>query len=576
MIRIALALALIGCTENVQLDRQLGDLVSLDVSPASSTLAISDLGQPPQALAYTATGHFRDGSTRDVTAYVQWSVDNPAPGGFSSAGTYTTSNAAGGHVVVSARGGGDVTGTAALTVVVSATIVDGAFPPPGDPATLFPPGAPVVQGDPMHAPAVSYPSTGTIFPQGLTRTLFQYSKGMQNDAFELAFDSDVLHLKVYTAADRWSADSAVWLLIAESGTSAPISLVITATSSTAGTGTIYGSAPVELGFSNDSPQGLIYYWSAATSGVMRGSLGASVAGKLYPQDTTCVGCHTASRDGTQLALGYGGETLQTIDLMSLTPVISATEKLGMGWATYSPDGKRVLVANKGQLAMYDAASGAPVGSPDGHVHLPPNTFATHPDWSPDGRAVAVALTTMAPTNMDVKTASIALLPASNDTFGPAQVLVPAMGMDNNYFPRWSPDGNYLAYVHAVGTSHGNPTAELRLVTASGGTPVALRIASHRVASSDDVPNLADSMPTWAPAIGDHEWLAFVSTRAYGAVLPMGGTGQIWIAAIAPTGDGDPSAAAFWLPCQDVTALQNNPVWAPEMIVTTPTSRTGSR
>jgi TolB protein len=569
MIRIAIALALIGCTDNVQLDRQLGDLVSLDVSPGTTTLSITDLGQPAQSFAFTATGHFGNGATRDVTAYVQWTVDNSAPGGFTAPGTYTTSNAAGGHVVVTATGGRNVTGTAALTVVVSATIVDGAFPPPGDPGTLFPPGAPVVQGDPMHAPALSYPADATMFPQGLTRTLVQYTGGMQNDAFRLTFTNDVLHLTVYTGADRWSADGAVWSLIAASGVGVGVSLVVAGTSSTAGTGSIYGSAPVALGFSRDSPGGLIYYWSAATSGVMRGSLGASVAGKLYPQDATCVGCHAVTRDGRQLALGYGGEILQTVDIASLAPVIPASARLGMGWATYSPDGKRVLVANKGQLALYDAVNGAPVGSPDGHVKLPPNMFATHPDWSPDGTTVAIALTTMAPTNMDVRNASIALLAFANDSFGAPQVLVPAMGMDNDYFPRWSPNGRYLAFVHAMGTSHANPGAALRLVAASGGTPIALPLAS---------PGLADSMPTWAPFVGDHEWLAFTSTRPYGAVLPTGGTGQIWIAALAPDGDGDPSSAAFWLPCQDVTALENNPVWAPEMLVTTPTSRvrTGSR
>lgn len=568
MIRLALALVVAGCTQTVQLDNRLGGLVSLDVAPPDATIAITDLGEPAQTVAYTATGHFDDGSTRDVTAYVTWSVDNAAPGGFAQPGTYTTSNAAAGHVVVSAGGPHDIAGTAALTVTISATIVDGAFPPPGDPATLFPAGAPVVTGDAMHSPSVTYPSDGTMFPQGVSRTLFQYMRGMQNDAFRLAFDNDVLHLVVYTGGDRWSADGTTWSLIAASGTSSPMRLAVTATDST-GSGTLYGSAPITMPFSRDAPGGLLYYWSAATSGVMRGSLGAAVAGKMYPADTTCVGCHSAARDGSQLALGYGGETLQTVKLPSLATVIPASAKLPMGWATYSPDGTRVLVANKGQLALYDASTGDPVGSPDGHIHLPPNQFATHPDWSPDGTQVAVALTAMAPTNMDVKTASIAVFPFAADKLGPAQVLVPAAGMENNYFPKWSPDGRSLAYVHAIGTSHGAASAELRLVGASGGTPTVLRLASHRVASVDDVPNVADTMPAWAPGTGDHAWLAFASARAYGAVLPMGGTGQIWIAAVAPGAEGDPSAAAFWLPCQDVTALANNPVWAPAVGAATP-------
>jgi hypothetical protein len=557
---IAGAAMLAACTQAVQLDDHLGGLVALDVTPAQATIAITDLGQPARTLPYTATGQFADGSTRDVTAYVNWSVDDPAPGMFTQPGTYTTSNAAAGHVVVTATSNA-IVGTAALTVTVTATIVDPAFPPPGDPGTLFPPGAPIITGDAMRSPSLSYPSHGTVFPQGVSRTLFQFARGMQNDALRVALDNDVLHLIVYTGADRWSADGATWSLIAASGTSSPVQVVITGATST-GAGTLYGSAPVSLAFSRDAPGGSIYYWSAATTAVMRGSLDAEIAGRLYPSSGTCVGCHAASRDGRQLALGYGGEILQTIALPSLATVISAGAK-PMGWAAYSPDGRRLLVANKGQLALYDATTGAPIGSPDGHVHLPPMMFATHPDWSPDGASVTVAVTAMAPTNMDVRSASIAVLPFAKDHFGPAQVIVAAAGMENNYFPRWSPDGRWLAYVHAIGTSHGALTAELWLVPASGGSPVALGIASHRVASLDGVPNLADTMPAWAPVTGDHAWLAFASARPYGAVLPSGGTAQIWIAAVAPqAGEGDPSSAAFWLPCQDVTALENNPAWAP--------------
>jgi hypothetical protein len=63
-------------------------------------------------------------------------------------------------------------------------------------------------------------------------------------------------------------------------------------------------------------------------------------------------------------------------------------------------------------------------------------------------------------------------------------------------------------------------------------------------------------------------MAFATSRPYGQVLPASGRGQIWVAAIdlahaAP--NTDPSTAAFWVPCQDVTVLNNNPVWAPSPI-----------
>jgi hypothetical protein len=235
----------------------------------------------------------------------------------------------------------------------------------------------------------------------------------------------------------------------------------------------------------------------------------------------------------------------------------------MGWATYSPDGTKLVVANRGVLTLRDAQTGKPIGPDMGKIPL--SDLATHPDWSPDGEYVAIVLAATVG-NMDMKNGSIARIPYNDGAWGPPELLVPATSMtDNNYFPKYSPDGSMLAYVNANGSSRGAPTAELRLVRASpGGVPIPLGIASHRVGRTDGVPDLANTMPTWS-AIGDDgiAWLAFASVRPYGAVRPMIGSSQIWITGIDLSRTvGDPSFAAFWLPCQDITDLANNPIWAP--------------
>ena len=48
-------------------------------------------------------------------------------------------------------------------------------------------------------------------------------------------------------------------------------------------GTIYQGPSIGIRFSKDSPDGPLYFWSAATNGVMRGAIGTSFAGKLYPE-----------------------------------------------------------------------------------------------------------------------------------------------------------------------------------------------------------------------------------------------------------------------------------------------------
>jgi hypothetical protein len=232
----------------------------------------------------------------------------------------------------------------------------------------------------------------------------------------------------------------------------------------------------------------------------------------------------------------------------------------MGWAAVSPDGTLVVVANNGMLFLRDVQTGQGVGSPDGKLPLP--GMATQPDWAPDGSALAVVLATMV-TNKDFKGGAIARVGyRGNGAWDPPQTLVPSTGdNDNNLFPRWSPDGSVLAYVHAAGPAKDAPMAELRLVGASGGAPITLQRAGHQVGLVS-LTNLVNVAPIWAPAAPGLAWLAFASARPYGIVRPMLGGSQIWIAAIDLAAAGDPSAAAFWLPSQDVTAQNVTPAWAP--------------
>jgi hypothetical protein len=158
--------------------------------------------------------------------------------------------------------------------------------------------------------------------------------------------------------------------------------------------------------------------------------------------------------------------------------------------------------------------------------------------------------------------SIARIDYQNGAWSAPQILVvSSANNDNNFFPKWSPDGKFIAFVHAASPAHAAPTAELRIIPAVGGPPIVLRVASHRVAQADDVPSLADTMPTWAPSSGDVAWIAFASARPYGLIRPVVGASQIWIAALDLSQPGDPSFAAFWLPAQGITDLNNNPIWA---------------
>jgi hypothetical protein len=561
MTRLHLALLLsvvAGCTETIELTHDpLANLASIEIVPADARIEITDLAPPHHTLQYQAMGRFRDGSTMDVTQLVAWSLDDDQVGAFEEPGLFVASHAAVGMTRVFV-GTHALASEANLTVTVDATVLDPTFPPPAP--NLFGAGA-VVTTEPTRTPDLLYPADGTVFPRAVARTLFQLGRGDLNDAVRIEFDNELLHLAVETGGDRWAADGALQQLLSSAGIVAPLRTEIRATAS-GGDGTIYGGAPITLAFSPDSPGGPIYFWSASTNGIMRGGINATSAANLYPGSTTCVGCHALSRDGSQLAMGADNGTsvdLLTIDVATLATTIPATPARPMGWATYSPDGSRLVVASNGTLTEYDARTGATIGG----IAIGMNKYATHPDWSPDGNALAIAMTGVMPTSLDVKASSIAVVPRTGGAWGAPQVLLPGSNSNNNYFPRWSPDGSVLAFVHATSTSQGAVSAELMLLPKTGGAPTLLEGANYRVGRFD-VADLANSMPAWAPSIGQHAWLAFVSARPYGNVL-AGGRGQIWISAVDLASTSAPSHPAFWLPSQDVTVLNNNPSWSGEAV-----------
>lgn len=538
-------------------------LASLEVTPAEATVTIDDV-TAPQSVTFRATGRFVDGSSRDVTAEVAWGVDNDAPGAFTAPGLWTSSNAAGGLVTVEARSG-QVAATARLTVVLAPVIRDGVFPPPPGAEGFFDPATPVVTADPA-GPRIVYPAHEVMFPTNVYRILFQYDAGAATDVYRIRFVSPYLDMKVYTTGDRWQADETTWRYLATTNAGGRVVMTVAGVSSTAPT-TVYESAPIDLFFSRSAVEGAIYYWSTSSEGVMKGVISEPAPTKFYSQapDTTCVACHTLSRDGRRMSAGYGGEVLQEITVPGRDILIPSTAGYSMGWSTYSPDGSLLLIANKGVLTLLDATTGAPVG-PNGGVVPLGGLKAQHPDWSPLGDEVAVAVCTRADNNKDVEGCGIWRLPYVGGAWGTLEPIVTPQGAgDNNFFPKYSPDGKWIAYVRATGKSKDQPTSQLMIVPAAGGTPIALRKANRRVGPLDDVLNQGNTMPTWAPTTHPGtQWLAFSSIRDYGKILVGDKADQLWIVALdltaADAGD-DPSYAAFWLPLQDPAERNHRAFWA---------------
>jgi Tol biopolymer transport system component len=224
---------------------------------------------------------------------------------------------------------------------------------------------------------------------------------------------------------------------------------------------------------------------------------------------------------------------------------------GHGFATISPDDTSVVAAWKGKMWRVKRENGAYVDA------LPTGALAgTHPDWSPLGSELVFATGIGdAPGG-----SSLAKIPFTSDAWGAASVLLAPPSGKSNLFPMFSFDGAWIGFSQGKG-GHGDNTAQLMVIPASGGQPIecinANRVTSNKMTDGQ----YQNSQPTWAPP-GDLNWIAFNTKREYGVVSPAG-MQQIWVAAIdvekAKNGK-DPSYPAFRVPFQGLAENNHRAFW----------------
>jgi len=475
---------------------------------------------------------------------------------------------------------------------------------PADPGTLFGDSSTHAPGsDAKREPGIVYPSHETMFPINVSHIRHEWSAG-GNDLFRLTFKGENTTVTVYTTASNWSPSEEEWDWIAESNRGKSVELSVTGLLTSQPKDAWSSSAITEL-FSDAAVDGAIYYWSTGTKGVMRALVSDPMPQKFYTDPTaadsaTCVACHTLSRDGTRLAVGYDGETLRVVtvpDRSVLIPSSASAGATGAGggsaaaggpgmmppgampgmmkpaggkdakggipaaWSTFSPDGKQILIAKSGVLTLLDSDTGQTVGSNGGIVSLPSGSIATHPDWNAKGDSVAITLGTK-DGNKDIEGGSIALLPYNAGNWGEPMMLVQnAGGDDNDFFPMWSPDSQYIAFVNAKGKANNATSATLRLVRVADGKVRELTRLNERVNNQDGVTGIGNSMPTWAPSTNPGIfWLAYSSLRAYGTLRAQDPkSDQIWIAAIDPR-QSDASYSGFWAPFQSLDEGNHRAFW----------------
>jgi Putative metal-binding motif/WD40-like Beta Propeller Repeat len=577
-------------------------LLALRVSPAAFEVTY-DGAALTEPVVFSAIGSFADGD-HDVTERVGWSLTRRELGAIER-GLFETA-AVGGETQVVARAGA-VSALAELRVKLDVVLNPRELAPDllarfdQDPSADHGSTAPGELG----LPQIVYPAQGSVVPSNLAHLQTQWQAPSELDAFELRIDGPFTRLRYYTDQRSWFDDVVSSRYLAPSHPGGSLSLTVRGLAS-AEPEAVYRSPAVNLSVAHAAVPGAAYYWSTTARSIKRGQLAAATNSRVATEQSadgqTCAGCHALSRDGSRLAYSNASERLAIVALPEQTPVAFQPEPrpgmempgkpakpmamdpmapammpgmpgmpapepkpLDYGWGSWNPAGTRLLYADKGKLRLIDAVS----GKENGKVDLPPGTAATHPDWAPDGRAVAVtylAAGKKPPGNKQVRGTSIARLAVRDDgTLAEPEVIVASEGPDDTLLqPSHSPDGRWLAYVRTTGPAKDNPAAQIYLVAADGSTAPQRLENLNRVGASES-PSMANTIPTWTPTL--HEgvgFLAFSSDRDYGQELVGARRDQLWASAIdfaALANGADPSAPPFWLPFQDPLESNHRALWS---------------
>ena len=550
------------------------DIESIRVEPA--IIEIETDGVDPTVVEFKAMATTDSGEEVE-TDMVSWTVSNLSAGSIDETGRFESSILNGGIATVTASHVG-IEGTATVTVVYKQDMVDEGLSEVL--ATAFDATSPT-DGD---LPALEYPHDGVTVPRNLEGLAFAWERPSGTNVTRIRLQSGITDMRIYTESEEWVSNSDLWATIAASNTAGSVDLTLEAGLWDGTNLTDVQRGPgMNLTVNRLDARGSVLYWVARSSGdggggsaagdIMRIPFGSTTAEAFWTYEDAgnqCVGCHTLVEAADKMVVTHAGvngnfSVVDISDPDAPTLELGTEEERRATFHAAHPDGELLLAVLDGEARIYSLIDGSLIQTinTDGRV--------SHPDWAPDGESIVlVRVTGTSMNDMNFEGGEIIQLSFDGTLFGEPEVLVSGNEEQNNYYPAYSPDGEWIVFNRAVrteirnpdgsthysSTCYANPSAELWLMARDG---------SHqtRLDAANGVGELQNSFPRWGPLPDDHVlWLAFSSTRTY-SVDPNGGVPQIWVTAIDPEKvltDEDPSSTPFWLPAQGSQSDNHLAIW----------------
>ncbi len=585
-------------------DSSHGAVVTLSVTPATSTITVTNPASPPTAtLAAVAT--YADGTNAKVPA--SWTVDRFDIASISAGGGIVTPTGTTYGVVTATASAAGKKATGAVTVALKAAINPGNVPPAGQTS---------LNGATTPDPGVTtfaYPYDATVFPRGLLPPEQQWNGGAAGDQYSLHYTGTNFDLTVYFKADppsRMTLPVAMWNSLTSSLASHPVTVELHRLSGS----NAYKSATQTWHVANANLRGDIYYWAINQGQIYKIDLASGMRSAVFDSGPStslgtptplnsgspnsppwedngagkrCVACHSVSKDGSTLVSVFSRSSPGSTGPAGFVSLATGTIANISDYTTngiydaLSPDGAfAVMNYSDKSMGLLASSTATPVASAlDGQTNL------CDPVFSPDGTLFALAANCDPGFGYPVefRTSNLVVYSFSKSApyFANPQTVVTSSGQgDAIAFPSFSPDSKFVFFQRGdysrakYGTNqHGND--DLYVVPAqAGATPVALANANNpgNVLPADS--QHLNYAPTVNPiASGGYVWVVFTSPRDYGneMVSPEGAPPndatytnhkQLWVAAVdANIGTTDPSHPPFWLPGQDATTANMFGYWA---------------
>ena len=532
---------------------------ALNISPMNPTLQVVNGTIPTQTMTVTTQ------AGQDVTNLVTWVYERPDVGDMVGATFKPTGNAGGVGVLTAKYSGAEATTN--VTVSVKKTDNQAGVDPNQEMAFENPVGE-----DPSLS--LLYPFNETVFPLGVLAPEMQWNGGQANDTYRLKitekFMEYVVYFKTSTPA-RFLMKQADWVGIGASGTGAnsdPLKVVLSRMSN----GQVYSLKEQTWHVAQGKVRGAIYYWElpdACGSGsgrILKIKPDTDVPEEFFTPGG-CYGCHTVSRDGTNMmaTLDTGVPFPQITINLAANPVVmgSITQAAGLGgtFSAFNDKGDRIAVSN-------DAASnpsGALVRIADGTTGAILNGNAMgagcgEPAWSPDGTTMsAICGLSGGGWIFDATGGYLATADVAADGISVSNVksIVPQAGAQGRpAYPSFTSDSKYLIFGRPTAGSRSTGNGDLWMVNKDGSELKKLAIAASDNQSFN---------PVVAPQrAGGFYWVVFISRRDYGNTLVGASRQQLWMTAIDdPPIAADPSHPPFYVRGQENCGKSENAYMAQE-------------